>query len=473
MGARGEPGILAAVGLCRCSLLPASRGTGCGERAVGLLAELASVLVRRLGQRRSDLRFTLRRRKAIMAGQSSIHETEKSIPRSRKRTNIAANNHMLKSIRKLNQTANRNVAQLFLIGFTSVLAYNWRQWRCDKALAQRLRDEQLPAPKLARAPKVSALVAAWNEAGNIDAHIKSFLALAYPNIELILCAGGSDDTLARARRYSGERIVVLEQRAGEGKQRALARCYEQANGEIIYLTDADCLFDDEALVRLLAAIVNDGERVATGRFAPLPNQQRNPFVNNQWAVDTYARSHAGAYVTGLIGRNAVSTRAALKQSHALEVDVAIGTDYYLAKRLIAEGYRIRYVHGSVVSTHYHTMLMPYVQQQSRWLRNIMLHGRQFGAHNEVAGAIRNCSVGIVTVALPLFTPILGAIAWALWFMGLCFAGINRARYLLFSRSCSQPTPLQALLLAPLYAVLDLIMLAYAGTDAVLRKRVRW
>ena len=71
---------------------------------------------------------------------------------------------MLDALRKMNQTANRNVGQLFFIGFTAVLAYNWRQWRRDNVLARRLRDEAAPAPTLARRPKVSALVAAWNEA---------------------------------------------------------------------------------------------------------------------------------------------------------------------------------------------------------------------------------------------------------------------------------------------------------------------
>ena len=47
---------------------------------------------------------------------------------------------------------------------------------------------------------------------------------------------------------------------------ALARCYDRSSGEIIYLTDADCLFDGEALARLLAPIMNEGEQVTTGRI---------------------------------------------------------------------------------------------------------------------------------------------------------------------------------------------------------------
>ena len=82
-------------------------------------------------------------------------------------------------------------------------------------------------------PKVSVLVAAWNEADNIDQLVESFNALSYPNRELVLCAGGADDTYGRAGRWSGPRVKVDEQRPGEGKQAALRRTLPKADGEIV------------------------------------------------------------------------------------------------------------------------------------------------------------------------------------------------------------------------------------------------
>lgn len=380
---------------------------------------------------------------------------------------------MLNMLRQLNQRANRRAGALLLAGLAGVVAYNMQRWPRDRALARRLRAEPPAAPRLARAPQVSALVAAWNEATNIDAHLQSFLALSYPDIELILCAGGSDDTLARARRYAGERVIVLEQHPGEGKQRALARCFAHASGAVIYLTDADCWFDDTALGLLLAEIVNQGEQAATGRFAPLPGLRRRPFVANQWAVDTYARAHSGPYVGGLIGRNAALTRTALEQSGALQADVPIGTDYYLARRLIAQGRRIRYVHASATPTDCHTRLRPYLRQQTRWLRNIVVHGRRFQAHAEVAGALRACGAGIVAMGMPLLALRLGPCVLAAWATGLGLAAANRVRYLAFAAACGQQVTPAAYLTAPLYALIDLGMLAYAGLDIALRREDRW
>ena len=379
----------------------------------------------------------------------------------------------LQGIRQAQQTANRNVGKLFLIGLASVAAYNWQRWQRDKALAERLRAAQTPAPALDNPPQVSALVAAWNEVEHIDAHIQSFLALRYPNIELVLCAGGYDGTLAKARLYAGERVIVIEQHAGEGKQKALARCYEHAHGDVIYLTDADCRFDDDALARLLGPIVNEGEHAATGGFAPLPEQRQHPFVFNQWAVDTYARRYTGTYSSGLIGRNAAVTARVLQNTGALAEDVRIGTDYYLAKQLIGAGYQIRYVADSVVVSQYHTLVGPYIRQQIRWLRNIVIHGYRFAAWQEVIGALRNCIIGSSMLMLPLIGLIFSPFIFVVGLLGLIAVCINRLRYLMFIGRMRGEVPTRAYLLAPMYAVLDLYMLLQAGLNIILTRRNVW
>ena len=116
-------------------------------------------------------------------------------------------------------------------------------------------------------PLVSVLVAAWNEAAHINRHIESFLALRYPNKELVLCAGGNDGTLDLAYACAGPQVELLPQAPGEGKQRALARSFHQARGEVIFLTDADCELADEPFERTLWPVIGYGEQVATGKMA--------------------------------------------------------------------------------------------------------------------------------------------------------------------------------------------------------------
>src|SRR5207247_1198210 len=118
------------------------------------------------------------------------------------------------------------------------------------------------------------LVAAWNEAAGIARHVQSVLALRYPDLDFVLCAGGPDGTCEQARLAMSGRGTLLEQAPGEGKQRALRRCLAASTGDIVYLTDADCVLDDQSFERVIARIV-DGDPAATGRCCPYPEEIEN------------------------------------------------------------------------------------------------------------------------------------------------------------------------------------------------------
>src|SRR4051812_9393475 len=112
-----------------------------------------------------------------------------------------------------------------LAGFLLVsvaAAHNLRAWRRAIALE---RDQDVdeafePSSRWRVRPSVSILVAAWNEAPLIERHLASFWGLTYSDLQLVICAGGTDGTYAIASRFAGDRLIVLEQRSGEGKQRA-------------------------------------------------------------------------------------------------------------------------------------------------------------------------------------------------------------------------------------------------------------
>jgi cellulose synthase/poly-beta-1,6-N-acetylglucosamine synthase-like glycosyltransferase len=339
---------------------------------------------------------------------------------------------MLLSFNQIVRLTGRHAGPLLAAGLAAVACINWRQWRQDRALADRLRGERSAVPALSRTPKVCALVAAWNEGARVEAHIESFLALSYPDIELVLCAGGSDDTFARASRFAGERVTVIEQRPGEGKQRALARCLDHAHGEILYFTDADCLFDDEALTRLLAPLVEEGEQAASGNVRPLPEQVDRLLPVLLWATDTAVGAKQSHYIGGLLGGNSVVIRTALEQIGGMTFNAATGTDYQLAKRLHAHSIHIRYVAGSVVSTRYPDTLTSHRRRQSRWLRNLLIYGWRYKAWQDVRVTIRTIVTGVIMMSAPLAALVLGPLILVLWLVLLGHAVCSRIRYCMFT-----------------------------------------
>ena len=344
---------------------------------------------------------------------------------------------------------------IFVGGLILIVVHNLRRWRQDRELAERLRSECARKPSLTRTPKVSALVAAWNEGDRIDDHIRSFRTLRYPNVELILCAGGQDDTFRRAVRYAGDRVVVIEQRPGEGKQRALARCFEHASGEIIFLTDADCLYQDDALESLLQPLIEEGEQVATGISRPLDEQLEKLLPAYLWTVDVASAARSSRYVEGILGRNAALTRQAIDRSGGLDFPARTGTDYHLAKRLIRSGFAIRHVGTSVVPTKYPEQLGAYRRQRSRWLRNLLIHGGHYGAERDVALTLLTVLAGTLMLLAPWSVPLTGRrvlVSWA-WLVAQALG--SKLRYAVFTaRVCRRPIPARVLVGLPWLTIAD-------------------
>jgi len=334
---------------------------------------------------------------------------------------------------QLDATASHYGGKFLVLGLAVVVLHNWRLWQRDKAfLAARPAPQLLPPlsewPAL---PLVSVLVAGWNEAAHIDRHIESFLALRYPYKELVLCAGGADDTYERACRYAGSLVKVLRQEPGEGKQRALARAFAESHGDIIFLTDADCLLADEPFERTLRPVAAGDEVAATGSYRPFDVELDDPFAFTQAATQLYGALHGSEYAPGISGANFATRRSLLERTAALDAPAPTGTDYVLAKTLAAAGARIRQIPESRMPTEYPRTARDYLRQQRRWLRNVALHGRRFGAMDEVWASLRSSLAGLLMLLLPLgafLSPWL-AVAWVVLFGQAFFA---RLRYLHFA-----------------------------------------
>ena len=324
-------------------------------------------------------------------------------------------------------------------------------------------------------PAVSAIVAAWNEAANIDAHIRSFFGMSYPNCELVICAGGSDDTYERARRYSHPRVRVIEQIPGEGKQRALARCLPHATGEIIYFTDADCRFDEDALRQLVEPIISGRERAVTGTSHPLESQVNSILAHHIWARDLAAAARNGEYIDGILGRHAAVARSAINAIGGLDFEAPTGTDYHLAKRLQSAGIRIRYLPHSSIASSYPTTFDEYRRKQSRWLRNLILFGPKFDARNDVIATWKTIGLGLVMTGLPVVGLLLHRIFLLIWAVLIIYASTVRVRQAASaSREATQPFPSRYVVMAPALAMIDFFVTALPLFDLLSeRRRKAW
>ncbi len=333
-----------------------------------------------------------------------------------------------------------------------------------------------PAPEgtLKSSPSVSVLLPAWNDAAMIGRCLESLLAIERADLEIIVCAGGEDGTLDVARRYAGERVIVFEQYPGEGKQGALRRCFARSRGDIIYLTDADCIVPDRVFDAVIGPVADGDVPAATGTSRPLVEQSAAPFALFQWSILDAVEQKRSVSSNGLLGRNCAVSRVAIIEAGAFAEPVPIGTDYHLAKALLAHGQQIRFVPAAVETT-YPISPLAFLRQQSRWLRNIFLHGPRYGDRAEIQACARTVALGAGFYLWPLswrWTRLPGVV---LWLTGLTALVALRVRYAR-SLAARQRVPLDRsyYLRLPWYTLLDIAAWVWPLVDAVSRRRrLRW
>ena len=105
-------------------------------------------------------------------------------------------------------------------------------------------------------PRVSLIVAAYDEEEVIEAKVANALALDYPRerLELIVASDGSADATAERAREAGADLVLELPRGGKiAAQNAGA---EAASGEILAFSDANSAWAPDALLRLVEPFVD-------------------------------------------------------------------------------------------------------------------------------------------------------------------------------------------------------------------------
>jgi cellulose synthase/poly-beta-1,6-N-acetylglucosamine synthase-like glycosyltransferase len=128
------------------------------------------------------------------------------------------------------------------------------------------RSPPTPAvPADAEPPRVSLIVAAYDEEEVIADKVANALALDYPRerLELIVASDGSYDATAERARAAGADLVLELPRGGKlAAQNAAA---ERASGEILAFSDANSAWSPDALRQLVAPFADPTVGYACGQ----------------------------------------------------------------------------------------------------------------------------------------------------------------------------------------------------------------
>ncbi len=106
----------------------------------------------------------------------------------------------------------------------------------------------------AHQPTVSLVIAAYNEEKVIREKLENALALDYPTekLEIVVASDGSADaTDAIVQSYADRGVVLRRVEPRGGKTRALNRVIPQTRGEILLLSDANTMYQPDAVQKLV------------------------------------------------------------------------------------------------------------------------------------------------------------------------------------------------------------------------------
>ena len=216
-----------------------------------------------------------------------------------------------------------------------------------------------PAPDAL--PKLTVLVAAKDEEANIERCLSGLLAQEYPHLQIVVANDRSTDRTpqiidALAKRDARLKTVHVTHlpEGWAGKNHAMHLACQQATGEILCFTDADCQFHDP---KLLAAALGFARRENVDFLSVLPDLEALTFwervvqppagailvfwfppekVNDPQSSRAYAN---GAFM--------MLSRDVYKQIGGHEaVKTALNEDMHFARRAKQAGHRLRVIRGA-------------------------------------------------------------------------------------------------------------------------------
>jgi glycosyltransferase involved in cell wall biosynthesis len=245
-----------------------------------------------------------------------------------------------------------------------LLVYTQAGYGLLLAALSRLR-RPLPAPASATPPTVSVVVAAYAEEAVIAGKVANTLALDYPRerLEIVVACDGSPDATPALARAAGADLVLELPRGG--KIRAQDAAVARARGEIVAFSDANAVWEPDALRRLVEPFADPRVGYACGQVR-FVNEEGTNEEGLYWRYEMWLRAMESrlASVTG--GNGAIY---ATRKEDYLVVDPVMGHDLSFPFNMVKRGRRAVYASAARATE----KMVPTIEGEFARKRRMMSH----------------------------------------------------------------------------------------------------
>ena len=219
-------------------------------------------------------------------------------------------------------------------------------------------------------PRVSLIIAAHDEQAVIGAKVANALALDYPRelLQVIVACDGCTDATAQQARDADADLVLELTRAGKiaAQDAAVAR----ASGEIVAFSDANALWQANALGELVGAFADPRVGYACGRVHFTRDPPASAQATNQeglyWRYEMALRARESRLRSITAGNGAIY---ATRRDSYIVVDPIMGHDLSFPFNMVKRGWRA----VDVPSAHATEKMVPSIEGEWRRKRRMMSH----------------------------------------------------------------------------------------------------
>lgn len=237
---------------------------------------------------------------------------------------------------------------------------------------RKFEDSQIVTfEDLRKTPIVNFVIPAWNEGEEFRKCLLSILDLSYPYIRVIVNAGGSEETKQIVNSFKKyDNFIILEQKAGGGKIKAINDCLKHVSEGLIYLLDADCYITNEIFFKMISIIINQDKNIVITSARPLKQQEHNDLVN-YLNIDRNPRFKKKFKATSKrISPHTCLRYEILKEIGEFRDDKPIG-DGWIGLELSKKGFKAYELEDYQwrIFTYFPDKIKTYVDQNKRWIQN--------------------------------------------------------------------------------------------------------
>jgi len=222
------------------------------------------------------------------------------------------------------------------------IAYVYVGYPLIVALLARLRHKTEIYPDIT--PRVSILIAAYNEQDVIAAKLDNALALDYPAdcMQIVVAVDGSDDRTAEiVESFEGRGVELSYDVRRRGKTVAINRAVPRLKHDIVIFSDANNMYAPNALRELVKPFADPQVGGVTGRKNIVEDVDAHAAADGlYWKYESFIKKNESrlSSCTGVTGE-ILAIRRPLYQPPA---DHVINDDFFIGMGVLRRGYRLVY-----------------------------------------------------------------------------------------------------------------------------------